>query len=110
MVVGRSKKDVFAGIKEHIWQKVHSWSSIKLSQAGRAVLIKSVLQSIPTYVMSCFRLPNRFIKELEGLMADFVWKSGSKSTTHWLAWEKLGIGKDEGGLVSCVLRRITLTF
>ncbi|KAL0355533.1 UNVERIFIED_CONTAM: putative mitochondrial protein [Sesamum radiatum] len=97
-VIGRSKKEVFEGIKERIWHKIHSWSAIKLSQAGRAVLIKSVLQTIPTYVMSCFRLPDTFLKELEGLMAEFFWKSGSNSATHWLAWEKLCTRKDEGGL------------
>ncbi|KAL0456379.1 UNVERIFIED_CONTAM: hypothetical protein Slati_0977100 [Sesamum latifolium] len=63
-----------------------------------AVFIKFVLQTIPNYVMSYVRLHDTFLKELEGLMADFFWKSGSKSTTHWLAWEKLCIRKDEGRL------------
>ncbi|KAL0393754.1 UNVERIFIED_CONTAM: hypothetical protein Slati_4341600 [Sesamum latifolium] len=29
-----------------------------LSQAGKAVMIKSVIQSLPTYVMSCLKLPS----------------------------------------------------
>ncbi|KAL0433399.1 UNVERIFIED_CONTAM: hypothetical protein Slati_2674200 [Sesamum latifolium] len=39
-VNGRSKKEMFDGIKERIRQKLHSWSTKKLSQAGRSVLLK----------------------------------------------------------------------
>ncbi|KAL0446066.1 UNVERIFIED_CONTAM: hypothetical protein Slati_1734500 [Sesamum latifolium] len=70
-VLGRSKKEMFDTIKDRIWKKLHTWSSKKLSQAGRAVLLKTVLQTIPTFAMSCYRLPETLLKELESLMADF---------------------------------------
>ncbi|KAL0434065.1 UNVERIFIED_CONTAM: hypothetical protein Slati_2740800 [Sesamum latifolium] len=38
---------------------------MKLSQASRATLLKTVLQTIPNYAMSCFRLPDMFLSELE---------------------------------------------
>ncbi|KAL0434037.1 UNVERIFIED_CONTAM: hypothetical protein Slati_2738000 [Sesamum latifolium] len=50
-VVGRSKKELFEGIKDRIWKKLHSWSSKQLSQAGRSVLLKSIIHMIPTYVI-----------------------------------------------------------
>ncbi|KAL0394999.1 UNVERIFIED_CONTAM: hypothetical protein Slati_4466100 [Sesamum latifolium] len=97
-VVGHSKKEVLEGIKERIWHKIHSWSSRKLSQVGRAVLLKSVIQTIPTYVMSVFHLPDTFLREIEGQMADFFWNVGMDSKTHWLTWDKLCLRKVEGGL------------
>ncbi|KAL0449515.1 UNVERIFIED_CONTAM: hypothetical protein Slati_1507900 [Sesamum latifolium] len=33
------------------------WSAKKLSQVGHVVMIKSVLQAIPTFAMSCFKFP-----------------------------------------------------
>ncbi|KAL0408322.1 UNVERIFIED_CONTAM: hypothetical protein Sradi_1766600 [Sesamum radiatum] len=48
-VVGRSKREVFEGVKERVWKKLQTWSSKQLCQAGRVVLIKSVLQALPTY-------------------------------------------------------------
>ncbi|KAL0413983.1 UNVERIFIED_CONTAM: hypothetical protein Sradi_1600000 [Sesamum radiatum] len=53
---GRSRGELFRGLRDRIWERVQGWSSKLLSQAGRGVLIKAVIQSLPTYVMSCFQL------------------------------------------------------
>ncbi|GAU27412.1 hypothetical protein TSUD_356480 [Trifolium subterraneum] len=50
-MVGRSKKATFAYIKDRIWRKINSWRSRPLSKAGKEVMIKSVLQAIPSYPM-----------------------------------------------------------
>ncbi|KAL0378315.1 UNVERIFIED_CONTAM: hypothetical protein Sradi_3137000 [Sesamum radiatum] len=69
-----------------------------LSQAGRVVLINSVLFTIPSYVMSCFRLPDSFLHEIESMFADFFWGGGLVSKIHWLSWERLCRTREEGGL------------
>lgn len=51
-MIGRSKNSTFKFIKDRIWNKINSWSSRCLYQAEREVLIKSVLHSIPSYLMS----------------------------------------------------------
>ncbi|KAL0394694.1 UNVERIFIED_CONTAM: hypothetical protein Slati_4435600 [Sesamum latifolium] len=71
-VVGRSKREVFEGIKDRIWSKMQGWASKKLSQAGQAMLIKSILQALPTFVMSCSRLPDNLLREIEGMFANFL--------------------------------------
>ncbi|KAL0451890.1 UNVERIFIED_CONTAM: hypothetical protein Slati_1167100 [Sesamum latifolium] len=48
--------------------------------------------------MSCFRLPDTFLLELESLMANFFWNYGSKSKIHWVTWAKLCTSKEKGGL------------
>jgi len=70
-MVGRSKSGTFKFIKDRVWAKINSWSSRCLSQAGREVLIKFVLQSIPSYIMSTFLLPNTLIKEIEKMLNVF---------------------------------------
>ena len=64
-MVGRSKEATFGFIKDRIWHKINSWSSKCLSKAGREVLIKSVLQSIPSYIMNVFLLPNKLVDAIE---------------------------------------------
>ena len=70
-LVGRAKKQSFVYIRERVWRKLQGWKEKLLSQAGREVLIKAVIQAIPTYTMSCFKLPKGLIKELETLIRKF---------------------------------------
>ena len=55
--IGRSKKASFTQIKERIWARMQGWKEKLLSQAGKEIMIKAVIQSIPAYSMSVFRLP-----------------------------------------------------
>lgn len=47
-VVGRSKREVFAFLKDRVWDRVKRWNERDFSMAGREVLMKAVLQAIPT--------------------------------------------------------------
>ena len=69
--VERQKKASFEFIKEKVWRKLQGWEEKLLSQAGREVLIKAVVQAIPTYTMSCFKLPIGLCTELESLIRKF---------------------------------------
>ena len=51
-VVGRNKKASLNFIKERMWNKLQGWKEKLLSQAGREVLLKAVVQAIPTFAMS----------------------------------------------------------
>ncbi|KAK9987796.1 hypothetical protein SO802_028035 [Lithocarpus litseifolius] len=66
---------------------------------GREILIKAVAQAMPTYTMSCFKLPDTLCKELNSLMGKFWWVQKDKERKMaWVSWEKLCIPKVEGGL------------
>jgi hypothetical protein len=70
-MIGRNRTAVFAYIKDRIWQKINSWSSKCLSKAGREVMIKSIFQAIPSYVMSIFLLTASIINNIETMMNSF---------------------------------------
>ncbi|CAI8600152.1 unnamed protein product [Vicia faba] len=71
MLFGRSKKEVFTLVVERVWKKLKGWNEGFLSRARKGVLIKAVVQAIPTYVMSCFKLPGGICHEIEALMEKF---------------------------------------
>uniref|UniRef100_A0A2N9HKV4 CCHC-type domain-containing protein n=1 Tax=Fagus sylvatica TaxID=28930 RepID=A0A2N9HKV4_FAGSY len=97
--IGRSKMKSFAFIKDRVWLKLQGWKERLLSQAGREILIKAVVQAIPTYSMSCFRLPDRLCHELEGLMRRFWWGHGdNKRKICWIKWKSLCQPKSWGGM------------
>jgi hypothetical protein len=72
-MVGRSKKATFAYIKDRIWRKINSWRSRPLSKAGKEVMIKSVLQAIPSYVMSIYIIPDATVNDIEKMLNSFWW-------------------------------------
>uniref|UniRef100_A0A803NGI9 Reverse transcriptase domain-containing protein n=1 Tax=Cannabis sativa TaxID=3483 RepID=A0A803NGI9_CANSA len=95
----RDKKQLFADIKERIWKLMNSWNDKLFSIGGKEVLLKAVVQSIPTYVMSCFKLPSTFSHQLEQMMANFWWGSDKdKKKTHWRKWKLLCKTKMDGGM------------
>lgn len=58
-------------------------------QVGHEILIEAVVQAIPTYTMSCFKLSKGLIKEIEVLIRKFWWGyRGEQKKTHWMSWEK----------------------
>ncbi|KAA3488894.1 reverse transcriptase [Gossypium australe] len=48
-VIGRRKKESFQNLKGKLQLRIKGWSNRFLSQGGKEVFIKSVLQAIPTY-------------------------------------------------------------
>ncbi|XP_075665535.1 uncharacterized protein LOC142635224 [Castanea sativa] len=93
-VVGRKRKASLNYIKERVWNKLQGWKERLLSQAGREVLLKAVMQVIPTYAMSCFKLPVALCEDIEKLIRKFWWgECGSvfnaKKSQGSYAWQSI---------------------
>jgi hypothetical protein len=94
-MVGRSRYQAFKSIKDRVWSWLNDWKVKFLSQAGKEILIKAVVQAIPTYSMSVFLLSNSLCKELNGLMQRFWWgHKENNSKIHWMSWKKMGVSKE----------------
>ncbi|XP_073133915.1 uncharacterized protein [Henckelia pumila] len=95
----RSKKVQFSYLVERILGRIRGWGSKFFSVGGKETLIKSVLQAIPTYAMSCFRIPKGICEEIEKACANFWWGlENGKKQMHWKTWDFLCKPKCEGGL------------
>ena len=64
-IIGRSKKQIFAEIREKVEKKLAGWKGKLLLMGGKEILIKAVAQAIPSYTMSCFLLPMSLCEDLE---------------------------------------------
>ncbi|BFG31061.1 hypothetical protein CerSpe_173350 [Prunus speciosa] len=96
---GRSKREALMYIKERIMSKIQGWKQQLLSQAGREVLLKAVVQAVPAYPMHIFGFPSKICKEIDSLMANFWWgQSGNEKRIHWISWNSLGLSKQSGGM------------
>ena len=96
--VGKQKKQCFTHLKERIWAKMQGWKEKLLSQAGKEVMIKAVIQSIPTYSMSVFKIPVGLCKDIEAMIRRFWWGQGDSKKIHWVKWSTLFSLKTMGGM------------
>ena len=89
-VVGRNKHASLNYIKDRVWGKLQGWKEKMLSQAGKEVLLKAVVQAIPTFTISCFWLPISLCQDIEMLIPKFWWgQSGDRRKINWKKWEVL---------------------
>ena len=71
-------------------EKLQGWEGKLLSQTSREVLIKVVIQVIPTYAMRCFKIPLGLCHEIEMMIKKFWWgQRGERRKINWLKWEEL---------------------
>ncbi|KAA3454812.1 reverse transcriptase [Gossypium australe] len=98
-MVGRRKNESFQSLVDRALMRIDGWSNKFLSQGGKEIFIKAVLQAIPTYAMSCFLLPNSLCRKMESIFAKFWWQKGKgRKGIHWCQWNQLCRPKNEGGL------------
>ena len=94
-----SKKQVFSFVQERLNDSTNSWSSKLLSKGGKEVKIKSIAQAVPTYVMSCYLLPQGITKILTSAVSCFWWSTKINNRgLHWVAWDKICVPFDQRGL------------
>ncbi|GJZ13915.1 reverse transcriptase [Tanacetum coccineum] len=60
----QNKNELFSFILDKVLHKMQGWKQKLLSQAGREILIKSVIKPIPSYAMQCYLLPKGYLDKL----------------------------------------------
>lgn len=70
-IMGRNKNVVLGFLKEKIHKRVTRWDGKIISKAGKEILLKTVIQALPTYAMNVFLLPLSMCREIEQLMCNF---------------------------------------
>lgn len=97
-VIGRDKNKILRRVRERVQKRIDGWYCKFLSFAGKEVLIKAVLQAVPTYAMSVFKFPFGLCNKLNGLVAKFWWGKKEGKGVYWKSWESLCSPKYEGSL------------
>ena len=90
--ISRDKKACFINMKERIWARMQGWKEKLLSQVGKEVMIKAVIQSIPAYSMSVFKLTTSLCKEIEMMIRWFWCKKDSLGEMEFFMFLKINRG------------------
>lgn len=79
--------------------RLSSWTHRALNMASRLVLVKSVLQTMPAYMLSALAAPKTVYKSIQNIQRSFLWNVDSKKC-KWalLKWMDICKQKLAGGL------------
>lgn len=77
---GDSKKQMFAWINDRVNMKLEGWKEKLISKGGKETLIKTVVQAIPQYAMSIFKIPLSIFRSIEKKTVAFWWKNSESKT------------------------------
>nr|XP_051230109.1 uncharacterized protein LOC127348034 [Lolium perenne] len=96
--VGRITSGSFDYIAERIRAKIQGCERM-LACAGREVFLKTVIQAIPLYSMSCFKLTKKVCKSFSSITGRYWWSSSlDRKSVHWVSWKELAKPKVKGGM------------
>jgi hypothetical protein len=96
---GRVKRGVFQPLVERFQKRMTAWKEKELSAAGKEILIKSIAQALPNYVMSVFKLPVTLCDSLMRHIKAYWWGSeNGRRRVQWVPWERLIMPKGFGGM------------
>lgn len=96
---GKPKIQGLSWVKEKVLARMEGWKGSLLNQVGKEVMIKAVVQAIPSYVMSILALSKTFSADLTTTVARFWWARNGR--TRGIYWKNINIlcsPKDQGGL------------
>jgi hypothetical protein len=99
MPEGRMKDSWFQSIKGKYTKRLTIYDEKYMSSGAKEVLIKSVLQALPTYAMGIFKFSYGLCDDLMQLIRNFWWgDKENEKKVHWISWEKMIAPKCYGGM------------
>jgi len=98
--IGPLKAEVWDTVIDKMKRKVQRWGSIWLNPAGRIILLKSGISSLPLYQFSLLQAPASFHYKMEVILHQFLWQGGKndKKKFNLVSWKQVIQSQDRGGL------------
>ncbi|KAL8146376.1 hypothetical protein AgCh_004207 [Apium graveolens] len=99
-LLGRNKSALLGYLKERVNAKIKTWDGKFISRGGKEILVKSIVQALPSYAMNVFLLPLEITRDIEKSISKFWWNSSQSSASkiNWMSWERMAKYKTAGGM------------
>jgi hypothetical protein len=98
------KREDIQPLVDKILKRIAGWRGKLLSYAGRLILIKTCLASIPIYLMSFFKFPKWTLKLLNSHMANCLWDDfEGHGKIHLANWQLVSMKKNMVVVLECLI-------
>lgn len=101
----------FGSIVSKVQIIISLWKHFHILHAGRVVLIKSVLMSIPSYTLAVYEIPDTSLVQIAKFARSFLWfKGNNRSGFSRISWKRATLEKSDGRLAIGNLRNLKKCF
>lgn len=70
-LTSRSKHVLFSDAKDKVREKLSRWKEKLLTEVGKEILTRSVIQAISSYAIQCFKLPKNLCDDILKMVRNF---------------------------------------
>ncbi|XP_039119691.1 uncharacterized protein LOC120255989 [Dioscorea cayenensis subsp. rotundata] len=78
---------------------VDNWGKVKLSKAGKSILINSILMSTPIYYLAVYPIPDSILAKISLIARKYLWANYDHGSGMPLVnWDTITSSRSEGGL------------
>lgn len=92
-----SREDI-QPIVDKLIKRTAGWRGELLFSAGKLIVLKSCLASIPIYLLSVIKFPKWAIENINSQMDNFLWNDADNNSTYHLSnWYSLAQKREFGG-------------
>lgn len=96
-VDGRSLKD-FQSKPAKVEKTITSWKFMNLTQAGKLILINSILIAYASHIMAMYQIPKYILNQTPSHLLKFWWASShDRKPIYWRKRKLLEKSKNSGG-------------
>lgn len=78
LTLGRLKVAHVQGVVDKARSRLQGWQGRFLNPAGRRELVRSVLSSLPTYMLTALKVPKQLLEDLDKTKRRFLWMGDSE--------------------------------
>ena len=113
LVANPNKVSTWRPVIEKVERKLALWKAKVLSRAGRLVLIKAVLNTLPLYFLSIFKISKKVARRIVQLQRNFFWSiDDKKKGIPLISWESIQKPKIYGelGVGDIIIKNAELLF
>ncbi|XP_026397082.1 uncharacterized protein LOC113291806 [Papaver somniferum] len=98
LFLNRRRTTYFSSLVEGMKSRLFKWNGKFLTQSGRSIMVKHVINAMPSHQMGVFKIPKATIKEMDRVQRRFWWNKKNGKGVYLTSWERVNCQKEIGAM------------
>lgn len=88
LFIGRNKQSCCTETVDKMNSRLQAWQGKLVNQAGRSTQIQAAVGVMAHFQMSCMKIPNKTVDQIEALQWNYWWNKNSSKGYYGIGWNR----------------------